>query len=193
MYWQVRGPAIREDIHASWVGAPTLDPMLRVTISMLTFRRDGYFWHSNMKKWEDFAITFSGEPECYRATFREPEGGTVGFVLEKCDDDMGTPHAPYRRIGKGTVNMEEFADDLLADSLRLLREGGFVGFHEMWQHDEYPIAEILRLIAVRKNREPFRAGLEQELRDLTEMIDANKASEATSEPATGADSSPPQG
>ena len=193
MDWQVRGPGIKEDICASWVGDTTLDPMLRLATSMLTFRKEGYFWHLNMKEWTDFVAGFPGEPECYQATFREPEGNTVEFILEKSDDDMGTGGSPYRQIGEGTVNMDEFANDLLADSVRLLREYGFVGFHEMWDHNEYPIAELLRLIAVQRNREPFCAGLEQELRDLMDVIDTNKSSEATSEPAQGTASSSPQG
>lgn len=168
--WHVRGPDIDEKIYASWVGGLTLTPMLRLATTMLTYRKEGYYWPLDSDKWEDFEVDFPGEPEYYRATFHEPEGDVASFMLEKSNDGMPAFPAPYLEIGSGTINIEEFADDLIADAAQLLREHGFVGFNEEWQFAEYPISELLRLVNVRKGGELYRVGLEQELKFLQDIV-----------------------
>jgi len=185
MNWRVTGPDMDEKVAASWVGYPTLDPMLRLATSMLIFRKERYFWHLNTVDWDDFVISFPGEPECYHATFGQPEGDIVPFLLERCDDDMGTPHAPYVKVGSGTVSMDQFAVDLLTDSFRLLREWGIVGFRDLWVYSEFPISEFLRLVQARDGGEPCRSGLAQELTLMTAMLNTPDTADGGAAPVPG--------
>ena len=184
MFWQVRGPGIKEDIAASWIGYPTLDPMLRLATTMLTFRKEGYYWPWGEDEWDDYVVGFDGEPECYKATFYKPEGEVVDFMLEFSEDDF-FDKTPYKVIARGKVNMMQFADDLIEDAAALLRDNGFVGFHENWKEYEYPIAEFLRLLAVRKGREPYREGFAQEIKELIEVIGVNNLPQGLTPPAEG--------
>lgn len=167
--WQVRGPGLSEDISASWVGDPTIDPMLRAAVTMLTFKEAWLFWEPRTPEWNDVQVEFQGEPECYRLTFQEPKDGVAPFRLEKCDDDMFTPKVPYVEIGQGTVGLDQFADDLLADCAALLREWGLVGYQEQWYNSEFPTAMMLRLVEVRRGGEPNRMGFGHELADLNRI------------------------
>jgi hypothetical protein len=60
--WRIQGPQIGLDLPGSYIGYSPLDGLLRTTISLHTYLREGYIWQTGAKGWDDLFVVFSGEP-----------------------------------------------------------------------------------------------------------------------------------
>lgn len=174
--WQIKGPSIDERVSATWVGYSSLDPMLFLAIDLLTFSLDGYGgWWKVTQDWGISRVDFPGEPELHRLTVKEPKDGKAEFILERSDDYTNANcHKPFRVVGQGFLDIGQFADDLVADCGSLLREFGLVGYHDLWQQDQFPVALFLRLTELRHGGDAYRLGLAHEVARLNQVLDSGE-------------------